>query len=69
MIEVAQLSEESKIIVRDRLLNDVALIQAWASLIATDVECETKFRAESILRLLGNYEFDIRTLLNVPQEM
>lgn len=60
-------SEESKTIVRDRLLNDLALIQAWASLLVkqedASVEIVKKW-AEAILRLSYHYENDVRDLFN-----
>ena len=62
------LSDESKVIVRDRLLNDLALMQAWASLLAKqdslDVE-DIKMRAGAVTRLSYHYENDFRELFDL----
>ena len=65
---ILNLSPESKTIVCDRLLNDLALVQAWAAALARDETVDVaaiERCAESATRLLGRYEDDVRDLFNL----
>ena len=58
------LTEEAKMIVRDHMLNTLALIQSWTAVIQqhpTEFD-DIAFRASSILRLLQHYENDFLEL-------